>query len=340
MGKQDNDMGALIDFGTRPPIQEHRRAVAGATESRAIAKVQGAIFMAKQFPRDQTKAFQRIIEACRRRTLAEDALYEYSRGGSKIEGPSIRLAEVMAQAWGNMEVGVTEVEQRDGESVMEAFAWDLETNVMDTKTFTVRHERDTKQGKKKLEDGRDIYEAAANVGARRKRACILAIIPGDIVDAAVKEVKKTLSTGSTEPLADRARNMVVKFSEMGVTQAMIEKRLGHKLDAITESEIVKLGKVFASIRDEMGKREDFFDVAGTAQAEQKQEEAPLVEEERVRRVELAEVIRAKWSDTDVSIGAQVKAIRAAGGTPTPGEGGAPNLLSLSSDVLSKILEAQ
>lgn len=42
-----------------------------------------------------------------------------------------------------------------------------------------------------LTDSRDIYEATANFGARRMRACILGVIPGDVVDMAVNECKET-----------------------------------------------------------------------------------------------------------------------------------------------------
>src|SRR5690606_13682459 len=117
--------------------------------------------------------------------LAQQAIYAYPRGPQTVTGPSIRLAEAMAQAWGNLDCGIREISQADGVSVAEAYAIDLETNIRISKTFHVRHVRDTKQGKKRLTDSRDIYELVANQGARRLRACILGILPGDVVDAAV-----------------------------------------------------------------------------------------------------------------------------------------------------------
>ena len=32
----------------------------------------------------------------------------------------------MAQAWGNMQFGIRELDQRNGESTVQAFAWDVE----------------------------------------------------------------------------------------------------------------------------------------------------------------------------------------------------------------------
>ena len=65
--------------------------------SRQAQEVQGAIVMAKKFPRDEVESFNRIVRACQRKGLAENAMYEYPRGGAKVVGPSIRLAEAMAQ---------------------------------------------------------------------------------------------------------------------------------------------------------------------------------------------------------------------------------------------------
>lgn len=78
-------------------------AIADTSQQREIAEVQGAMVIAKRFPRNPIEAMDRILQACTRPTLAEGALYSYSRGGSDITGPSIRLAEVAAQAWGNVQ---------------------------------------------------------------------------------------------------------------------------------------------------------------------------------------------------------------------------------------------
>lgn len=115
-----------------------------AMTTRQAQEVQAAVMMAKRFPRDEYAAVDRILKSCERTSLAESALYEYPKGGQKVTGPSIRLAEAIAQAWGNMDSGVVELEQHNGFSTMMAYAWDLETNTRQTKIFTVRHERKAK----------------------------------------------------------------------------------------------------------------------------------------------------------------------------------------------------
>lgn len=229
-------------------------------ESRAVAEVQAQYVIAKKFPRDENASFMRIMRACERPFLAEQAMYAYPRGGQLVTGPSIRLAEAMAQAWGNVDCGVREISQSDGVSVAEAYAIDLETNTRIVKTFHVPHSRDTKQGKKRLSDSRDIYELVANQGARRLRACILGVIPGDVIDAAVARCAKTLES-SDVPMADQIRNVVMAFDELGVKAEHIEKRLGHKLDATIPQEIVTLRGIYKSIKDGMADRSQFFEIA-------------------------------------------------------------------------------
>lgn len=229
----------------------------------ASQEVQVAFVMAKKFPRDERESYKRIIKACSRRSLAEQASYMFPRGGTKVTGPSIRLAEVLAQNWGNFKSGVIELERKRGaggcgESVAMSYAVDLETNSWDTKVFTVRHWRDTQQGGYALTDERDIYELVANQGARRKRACILSLIPGDIAEAAEQECEKTLAGENKEPLSDRIRAMIVDFEKVQVTQEMIEVRLGFKVDAMGEQHLAALKKVFVSMRDGMSQRGDWF----------------------------------------------------------------------------------
>jgi hypothetical protein len=228
-------------------------------ESRAIHEVQASYIIAKKFPRDEQKSYLNIIKSCKRPFLAEQAMYAYPRGGTLVEGPSIRLAESMAQSWGNIDFGIRELSQNNGVSLAEAYAIDLETNTRVTKVFYIPHRRHTKKGFTNLTDSRDIYELVANNGARRLRACILAVIPGDVVEAAVNQCRRTLES-SDVPIADQLRKMVVAFDEFGITKEHLEKHLGHYIDATTPAEIVTLKSIYKSIKDGMADRSQFFEI--------------------------------------------------------------------------------
>src|SRR5690625_3155278 len=138
-------------------MQQHpqNNVLAQSTASREMEEVKGQIFMARQFPRNVFQAEQRILDACKRPSLAGSAIYSYPRGGTRVEGPSIRLAEVLAQNWGNLAFGIKELEQRNGESVAMAYAWDLETNVREEKVFTVPNSRKARGKIRKIDDPRD-----------------------------------------------------------------------------------------------------------------------------------------------------------------------------------------
>ncbi len=54
--------------------------------------------------------------------------------------------------------------------------------------------------------------------------------------------------------------MLIAFAEFEVTKEMIEKRLGHLLDKITENEFVNLKAIYTSLRDNFASIEDYFAV--------------------------------------------------------------------------------
>ncbi len=231
--------------------------------SRAVAQIQAAMIIAKNFPRDINKSFTRIIAACSRYSLAERAFYTFPRGQTKVTGETIRLAEVLAQNYGNLDFGIVELERLDRKSVAMSYCWDLETNVRHSKTFEVPHSMKAGQGLKLLTDPRDIYEIVANLGARRLRSCIFGAIPIDLREDAGKQCRATLAKGKDgETIEQRIRRILIGFKSLGVDQGMLEKYVGHKIELTTGEELVDLTGVFNAIRDKQSKRGDFFGTGG------------------------------------------------------------------------------
>jgi hypothetical protein len=246
-----------------PPVNT---AAARTDQQRGVAEVQAAMMIARSNPRDVVGSMDRILNACTRPTLAEKALYTYARGGTDVTGPSIRLAEAVAQQWGNISFGIRELEQTPAASTVQAYAWDVETNTRREVTFQVPLVRHTKKGAYRLEDPRDIYEMVANQGARRLRACILAVIPGDVIEAAVEQCENTLHA-KADVGPDAQAKMVAAFKEFGVTKEMIEARIQRRLDAIQPAQMVALKKVFLSLRDGMATAGEFFELPVAVEAD-------------------------------------------------------------------------
>lgn len=227
---------------------------------RAIAEVQARMMIARANPRNPVACVDALLQDCMRPSLAEHAVYQYARGGTDIEGPSIRLAEAIARRWGNIASGIKEVSRSAGYSECVAYAWDLETGYYDERQFQVRHWRDTKKGGYQINDERDIYELVANMGQRRKRAVLLSVIPGDVVEAAVHQCGVTLNA-KADTSAEGMQKMVEAFKPFGVTREQIEKRIQRRIDAITPAQVVGLKKVYASLRDGMSVAGDWFEAA-------------------------------------------------------------------------------
>ena len=248
-------------------MTQQRGQAAQFQETRELSEIKGKMYLARQFPRDPEWCRQQMLMECQRPELAQAAQYEYPKGDTVVKGPSIRLVEVLARHWGNLDFGVNEIEAQDGSTLIKAFAWDLESNVYDEKTFSVKHERSTKKGTYKITDERDIYEMVANKGARRKRACLLSVLPGWYVDAAIDACEATLKASLTQGKSmEEVRAAIVSaFAEFGITPEQITEKTGRDVDKLTDNDVVKLRHLYSAIKDGFVKAADAFGAAPEAE---------------------------------------------------------------------------
>ena len=127
--------------------------------------------------------------------------------------------------------------------------------------FSVKHSRDKRDGPVDLTNQRDIYELTANQGARRVRACILAVVPSYVVDEAIGHCDETMKDSYTEPLEARCKKMLAVFNDkFMVSKKMIEDYFGYAVSALSETDYTKLVSIHNSMRDNMSSREDWFEV--------------------------------------------------------------------------------
>lgn len=246
-------------------LQNINQGTVAIEASRAVAEAQGKLYIAKAFPRDETRARTAVMEVCSRYEFASKAFYSFPRGGETITGPNIRFAEELARCWGNVDYGIKELSRDAGKSELQAYAWDLETNTQSVQNFTNPHQREVGKKMKTLTSDRDIYENNANMAARRLRARILAILPAWLVDAAIAQCKKTVAQGDGKMiLIDRVRVLVQMFSKFGVTQDQIEKRLKHKVESMSEDELTEFVGIYNSIKDKDSTPAQWFSNEETA----------------------------------------------------------------------------
>lgn len=245
-------MNEIVAQNNSLTVQQHQAG------QQALAEVQASMMLARAFPRNEIECQERIKIACQRKKLAESAIYQYARGGSQIQGASIRLAEEIKRIWGHIDSGWRVLESTLESSKVEAFCRDFQTGSIERRTWEVRHERSTRQGVVKLRDPRDIYELIANQAARRVRACILAMIPADIIDEAVEQCEATLKA-TTEVTPQSIQSMLEAFGGFGVSKEQIEARIQRKIDSMTPANMLALKKIYVALKDGLYPPSEWFE---------------------------------------------------------------------------------
>jgi hypothetical protein len=239
------------------PAPVHVTQTTAVEQARAVAEVAAAVQVAQQCPRDLSRAWAEMRDACSRLSLAEQAFYKVPNRGA---GPSVHLARELMRIWGNADAGVHELSRDDarGMSEVRAFAWDQQTNVRQSRTFQVPHVRMVGGDRKPLTDTTDVYLLNQNVGARAVRECIFAILPRDFSTEAQALCRKTIEKGDGVPLPERIANMLTKFKELGVTIARIETKVGRKRGQWSAADVAELAVVYGSIQRRETTADDEF----------------------------------------------------------------------------------
>lgn len=246
-------------------------------ETKEIAEVQAKMVLARNFPRDVGYCRELILMECQSKELAEKAIYEFPRGDSVVRGASIRLVECVARHWGNIVSGVKELGTVGNKSTVKAYCWDLQTNFYDEKVFEVEYIRHTKKGSYELTDSRDRYETMANLAARRKRACMQAVIPQFVIDEAMEVCRQTLEQSITaeSSIEETKAKMLGAFRSLTSCDWVTEEHLaaicGKGYEFLNAKDIVKLRNLYNAIKDGFVKPD-------TAFGREAEPEKPSVEE--------------------------------------------------------------
>lgn len=238
----------LDQVGRRAVARPDRIGQATAVEqARAVAEVAAAVQVAQQFPRDMDRVIADIREACAELELAQEAFYAVQNRG---EGLSVHLARELARIFGNFQYGVHELRRDDdaGESEVQAFAWDVETNTRSSRTFVNPHIRMKNGQRQALIDIQDIYLSNQNTGARAVRETILSALPKKVVRMAEKLLRERLAQGTGQPAAERAAEAVTAFGRFSVSKQQLVARLGGREPADWSGEdFATLAVIFGSL---------------------------------------------------------------------------------------------
>lgn len=223
-----------------------------SVQERLLGEVKAAVFLAKQFPRDEIRAEEKIIKMCKNERFADAAMFSFPRGKDLVEGFTIRMAEAMARAWGNIQYSIIELDSEGGQSTMLAYAWDVENNLKSTRQFQVDMKRDLQNGKSyALTTSRDQYEMKAAYGSRFLRGCIMNLIPNEILEVAEETLRKTMTIEYKADSIATAKEKIVNFfsNKFNLEKDDLEKVLGKDYKEWTKEDLAQLKLIYNGIKE-------------------------------------------------------------------------------------------
>jgi hypothetical protein len=188
------------------------------------AEIDRQIATAHTYPRSMAKAIRAVIElATVDQPTAMECVYSLPRDNKLIVGPSVRLAELLFQQWGNNRVDtmIFKVDRKEGWIEAQAAYHDLETN--SANRSKVRRRIKGKNGHIYSDDMIIVTGNAA--AAIAKRNAILAGIPKPIWRQAYQKCLAIIQ-GDETTLGERRRAMLKDLTDLGLTLSQIYQLLG------------------------------------------------------------------------------------------------------------------
>ena len=186
------------------------------------SEIDQQVATAKQYPRHLPTVLNQIqTYATMDQDTASECFYVLHRNGSGgstqiIEGLSVRMAEIIAGAWGNLRVA-TRIIGNDGKTITaQAVCHDLETNV--AVSTEVKRSILTKQGYTFSQDMQVVTGNAAAAIAFRN--AVLKVIPKAVTKRVIEEVKK-VAMGQALDLEQQRQVLIQYFAKFNVTEQMI-----------------------------------------------------------------------------------------------------------------------
>lgn len=213
------------------------------------ASIDIQISTAKAFPRNIRRATDNSIAiATIDIDTAKTCTYSVPRGGKAITGPSVHLAKILAQQWGNLRVEARVVDVGQTQVTSEAICFDLENNLA-IKT-QVKRSIVGRTGRFS-EDMIVVTGNAANSIALRN--AILSVVPRGVVDKVYNAARATITGDISDEnkLIARRKQVVEGLKDTyGVTEAEVLKAVGKAaMQHLTADDLITLIGIGTAIKD-------------------------------------------------------------------------------------------
>lgn len=227
-------------------VREVPTADLGALHAMTRADIDQQIATAHAYPRS-IKRF--MAEATDMATITEEVaagcIYALPRDGKTIEGPSARLAEIAASAWGNCRVGARVIGEDADFVTAQGVFHDLEKNV--AITFEVKRRITNKEGRRYKADMIAVTgNAAASIALRN---AVFKGIPKSFWNEVYNATRKVV-VGDSKTLANRRADAMTYLQKFGATETQVLAKLGRAgIQDITGEDLVILRGLVTALKD-------------------------------------------------------------------------------------------
>ena len=261
------------------------------------ANIDIQVSTAKQYPRSISRCANNAVAiATMDKDTAQSCGYALPRGGKPITGPSVHLAKIIAQQYGNLRAEAKVVEITDKQVVSRGTAWDLENNY--AVSFEVRRSIIGRNGNRFSDDMITVTGNAANSIAYRN--AIFGIVPKSITDKAYKAAQHLITgdLSDEEKLIKRRDGAVKHFIDTyGITEEEVIKLCGkHTVNQIQADEIALLLGFAQSLKDGDTTVEELMAPFRKGKAKSKSASAKSFDEDAIEEVEAVDVETGEVKD--------------------------------------------
>jgi hypothetical protein len=228
-------------------------------EAQERASIDAQVATAKRYPRNLKRVKDNSISiVCMDKETAESCRYAKPVSGKNITGPSVHLARIICQQYGNIKVQQRIKQITEKTIIAEAVAFDMETNY--AVCIEARRSILDKNGVRFKESV--IETNAMAIMAIAERNAILKVVPKSIIDTVYNEAFK-FANGDLSDTAKLliARDKAFEFfkNEYAATENEVIECLGLKTkDAIKPEHIADLRGFMQALKDKELTADDLF----------------------------------------------------------------------------------
>lgn len=241
----------------------------------ATVQIQSRYHIARRFPRNLDVVRQNMLLECDRPSFYEPdmkkngssvAIYRVPRGGSNIEGVTIRFAEMAARNFGNFGIDLQQIGEDDTQRIYLVTATDYETNLVSAEIVNVPRtierkfakDTDTVISSRTNSKGENVFTILGTdddlamkrnaLISKAKRNLIMGFIPGWIVEECIDKIRANAAKKDGIDPAGAKNAIFDAFATVGVTAVWLNEFIGHD-GPLQPAELEALRGYFGAIKE-------------------------------------------------------------------------------------------